>query len=55
VWRFAVERARAPILMLLSGGYTRASAGTIVDSLERLLRRYAGLGSSTGSGRAGVE
>lgn len=43
VWQFALERARAPLLMLLSGGYTRASAGVIVDSLDTVLRRFAGL------------
>jgi len=43
VWQFAIQQ-RAPILMLLSGGYTKASAGVIVDSLEGLLRRWCGLG-----------
>ncbi|KAI8476068.1 MAG: hypothetical protein J3K34DRAFT_516972 [Monoraphidium minutum] len=43
VWRFALEEARSPIVMLLSGGYTRASAGVITDSLQALLRRHAGL------------
>lgn len=32
------EQQRAPIAMLLPGGYTRASAGVIVDSLKALLR-----------------
>lgn len=53
VWRFAVEEARAPVVQLLSGGYTRASAGVIVDALEAVLTLYAGLGgggSSCGSG-----
>lgn len=40
VFAFA-ERLRAPIAMLLSGGYTRASAGVIVDSLTRLLQGMA--------------
>lgn len=50
VWRFALEELRAPILMLLSGGYTRASAGVIVDSLAALLARHAGLGGGGGGG-----
>lgn len=37
VWQFAQQRLRAPICVLLSGGYTRASAGVIVDSLASLL------------------
>ncbi|WIA41682.1 hypothetical protein OEZ86_009029 [Tetradesmus obliquus] len=40
VFTFA-EQQRAPIFMLLSGGYTRASAGVIVDSLTALLRGMA--------------
>lgn len=40
VWQLA-RRLRAPILMLLSGGYTRASAGVIVDSLTSILTGLA--------------
>lgn len=40
VWQFA-QRLRAPILMLLSGGYTRASAGVIVDSIAAILQDVA--------------
>jgi uncharacterized membrane protein YgcG len=59
VWRFAVEAAHAPILQLLSGGYTRASAGVIVDALAAALTRYAlpagraGGGGSVGAGSGG--
>jgi histone deacetylase 11 len=37
VWAFA-QQLGAPIVMLLSGGYTRASAGVIVDSLTSILQ-----------------
>jgi hypothetical protein len=50
VWRFALERLNAPIVMLLSGGYTRESAGIVADSLERLLGEWAGLGRGGGVG-----
>jgi histone deacetylase 11 len=40
VFAFA-EQQGTPIAMLLSGGYTRASAGVIVDSLTALLRVVA--------------
>lgn len=40
VWQFAQER-RAPIVMLMSGGYTRASAGVTADSIARILRGLA--------------
>ncbi|GBF94944.1 hypothetical protein Rsub_07445 [Raphidocelis subcapitata] len=53
VWGFAVERVRAPILVLLSGGYTRASAGVIVDALGACLARFAGLGAGGGGGGGG--
>ncbi|KAF6250370.1 hypothetical protein COO60DRAFT_881687 [Scenedesmus sp. NREL 46B-D3] len=45
VFAFA-EQQGAPVAMLLSGGYTRASAGVIVDSLTALLR---GLASKLGA------
>jgi histone deacetylase 11 len=46
VFAFA-EQQGAPIAMLLSGGYTRASAGVIVESLTALLRDLASkLGAS---------
>lgn len=50
MWRFALERLNAPIVMLLSGGYTRESAGIVADSLERLLGEWAGLGRGGGVG-----
>lgn len=40
VWAFAAAQ-RAPLVMLLSGGYTRASAAVIAQSLACLLRRVA--------------
>lgn len=40
VWGFA-QQVEAPIVMLLSGGYTRASAAVIVDSIAGLLSGVA--------------
>eukprot|EP00878_Enallax_costatus_P020621 GHUV01021806.1.p1 GENE.GHUV01021806.1~~GHUV01021806.1.p1 ORF type:complete len:252 (+),score=62.81 GHUV01021806.1:2675-3430(+) len=40
VFGFA-DRLKAPVVMVLSGGYTRASAGVIVESLTSLLRGMA--------------
>jgi hypothetical protein len=53
VWRFAVETARAPIVQLLSGGYTRASAGVIVEALTQVLTRYVLPGGESGGGGGG--
>jgi histone deacetylase 11 len=39
VFRFAAERG-APIVLLLSGGYSPASAGVIAASLENLVRVF---------------
>lgn len=56
VWQWA-QRLQAPIAMLLSGGYTRASAGVISDSIAGLLRdlsdKYGGGSSISSSGRSG--
>lgn len=51
VLRFA-QRLQAPIVMLLSGGYTRASAGVIVDSIAGILQGLAEGCSSTAGGEA---
>eukprot|EP00878_Enallax_costatus_P029743 GHUV01032288.1.p1 GENE.GHUV01032288.1~~GHUV01032288.1.p1 ORF type:complete len:164 (+),score=38.04 GHUV01032288.1:283-774(+) len=40
VFEFA-DRLEAPTVMMLSGGYTRASAGVIVDSLTSILTGMA--------------
>jgi hypothetical protein len=39
--------------MLLSGGYTRASAGVIIDALAACLTRFVGLGAGGGGGGGG--
>lgn len=49
VWQFA-QRLQAPIMMVLSGGYTRASAGVIVDSLSAILQDIADKYGSSSSG-----
>jgi hypothetical protein len=49
VWQFA-QRLQAPIMMLLSGGYTRASAGVIVDSIAGILQGLADSCSREGAG-----
>ena len=40
VWRWAVEELRAPIVMVLSGGYARESARVIADSLAGVFERF---------------
>ena len=42
VFRSAVDR-KIPILMLLSGGYTRKSAGVIGRSIENILKNIIGI------------
>jgi hypothetical protein len=53
VWRFALEQQSAPLLVLLSGGYSKGSAGVIIDSLDAALRRWCGLGGGGGAGGSG--
>ena len=48
VWRFAAERARAPIVMTLSGGYASRSAAVVVESISNLFDKF-GLSQSAGS------
>eukprot|EP00775_Hariotina_reticulata_P006602 gene6602-6830_t len=38
VFALAAEQLKCPIVMLLSGGYTKASAGVIVDSVVNLMK-----------------
>ena len=40
VWRFAAETARAPIVMVLSGGYAARSAAVVVDSISNLFNKF---------------
>jgi histone deacetylase 11 len=38
VFALAAEQLKCPVVMLLSGGYTKASAGVIVDSVVNLMK-----------------
>ncbi|GIL78729.1 hypothetical protein Vretimale_366 [Volvox reticuliferus] len=40
VWRWCRDVARAPIVMTLSGGYTRESAGVITASIRNLFEKF---------------
>lgn len=53
VWKFA-QRLQAPIVMLLSGGYTRASAGVIVDSLSAIGHMLAAQTAAVSTPQAGT-
>ncbi|KXZ51444.1 hypothetical protein GPECTOR_12g407 [Gonium pectorale] len=50
VWRWCRDVARAPVVMLLSGGYTAESAGVISASIANLFDKF-GLGGK-GAGKA---
>ncbi|EFJ48813.1 hypothetical protein VOLCADRAFT_59975 [Volvox carteri f. nagariensis] len=57
VWRWCRDMARAPVVMALSGGYTRESAGVITASIRNLFEKF-GLGVddvAAGSGGSTVE
>ncbi|GFR45540.1 hypothetical protein Agub_g6933 [Astrephomene gubernaculifera] len=53
VWRWCRDVARAPVVMLLSGGYTKESAGVIADSIENLFRVFGLAGNESGGGGDG--
>ena len=59
VWRFAAETARAPIVMVLSGGYAARSAAVVVDSISNLFNKFglsvAPIGDSDDTPGAGAE
>ncbi|GAX83362.1 hypothetical protein CEUSTIGMA_g10787.t1 [Chlamydomonas eustigma] len=40
VWRHALEVARAPIVMVLSGGYSKNSAAVVTDSIRNLMEKF---------------
>ncbi|GIL45351.1 hypothetical protein Vafri_2603 [Volvox africanus] len=40
VWRWCRDVARAPVVMTLSGGYTRESAGVITASIQNLFEKF---------------
>ncbi|GLI64246.1 hypothetical protein VaNZ11_007445, partial [Volvox africanus] len=40
VWRWCRDVARAPVVMTLSGGYTRESAGVITGSIRNLFEKF---------------
>ena len=41
VWRFAAETAKAPIVMMLSGGYAQRSAAVVADSISNLFAKFS--------------
>ncbi len=54
VWRWARDEARAPIVMLLSGGYAKDNAAVITESLANLFDKF-GLGAGAGDGAGAGE
>ncbi|GLC37260.1 hypothetical protein PLESTB_001142700 [Pleodorina starrii] len=52
VWAWARNVARAPVVMTLSGGYTKQSANVIAESIRNLFEKFdlAGTGTGTGTG-----
>lgn len=58
VWSWARDEARAPIVMLLSGGYAKDNAAVIMESLANLFDKFglgAGAGTRDGAGAGEAE
>ena len=52
VWRYALETAKCPIVMTLSGGYAPRSAAVVTDSLANLITTFGLNVATTTSGAA---
>ena len=40
VWEYALDKFKAPIVMVLSGGYSKRTAAVVTDSISNLIRKF---------------